>query len=99
MRTGSVVVPGPIRNTDTMMLLNEIAKAKTPPATRLGLITGRVTVKNVRHGRAPSVAAASSRVVSYAANAAYIARTPYGSATTACPTTRLAFVGVMPSFA
>ena len=61
MRTGSVLTSGPARKTASTTSSNEVTKAKTPPPNMPGRIDGKVTVRNTRHGPAPSPLAARAR--------------------------------------
>ena len=67
IRTGSVLTVGPARKTDSTTSSKEVTKAKTPPPTTPGRISGKVTVRNTRHGPAPSPGGAAASAGSRAA--------------------------------
>ena len=71
-----------------------LAKASIAPASTPGRISGRVTVRNTRHGGAPSVPDASSSRRSTASSDSQIARTisgkPMTAAASAAPVQRKA---------
>ncbi len=59
---GSVRCSGPPRNNTATTSSNEVMKAKSAPDATPGAIKGSVTLKNVRAGEAPRLAAARSSV-------------------------------------
>ena len=72
---GSVLTPGPVRNTEIDTSFSDVMKASTKAAMTPERMFGSTMVKNVFSGGDPRLIAASSALKSNAARLAPITRT------------------------
>ena len=95
--TGSVFACTPARKIDTTTSSNEVMKAKAAPPARPGTMSGSVTVRNTRHGDAPSPSAARTQFGSTPRSEMPTFTTTKGTASSVWPSARPRVVPCSPS--